>query len=839
MKNRVVYRSLLHFLFLACLPALAEVTLPRVVDSNMVLQRGQPVPIWGWAAPGERVTVEFGNQTKHATADRNGRWEVRLKSLTASAVPAEMVVAGDNRIVLTNILVGEVWLCSGQSNMEKPIGQQPGQKPVPNYLEELASSDFPQIRLFKVEKKMAWEPARDVSSKGWFLCNSNSNETLKFSAAAYFFGRKIHRELGVPVGLIESAWGGTRIEPWTPPVGFEGVRALKGKIDYPGADTKLSNQTPTALYNAMIAPLVPFAFRGALWYQGESNTIDNPDGPIYAEKMRALIEGWRKLWGMGKFPFYYVQLAPFTYYSDRARPRADSPERLPEMWETQTAALKIPKTGMIVITDLVKNVKDIHPVNKQDVGDRLARLALAKDYGRKDVVWSGPTYRKAKFEKGRAVISFDHVDGGLESRDGQPLTWFAIAGADKVFVSAKAVIEGDSVVVSSPEVADPVAVRFAWNETAMPNLGNGAGLPARPFRTDQYPITALDPARAAAAYFSDWPADVAPAKVGERMARNFLPRAFRYQTNPAKAHLGVIYPEVCAWYGSLTVAHLTGDPKLTESLIRKFDPLLEAAGSTNINRSAHVDYRVFAIVPLQIYLETKDRRYLELGLSLADAQWESTTPDGITAEARYWIDDMYMIPALQVQAFRASGEPKYLDRAALAMAAYFDQLQQPNGLFYHGTNAPFYWGRGNGWMAAGSAELLRDLRKDHPKYARILAGHRKMMSALLADQAQDGMWRQLIDKPESWPETSGSAMFAFAFVTGVKGGWLEADKYGPAARKAWIALAGYLDDQANLREVCVGTNKGDSEQFYLDRPRAIGDLHGQAAMLWAASALLR
>ncbi len=261
------------------------------------------------------------------------------------------------------------------------------------------------------------------------------------------------------------------------------MRALEGKIQFPAPDTKLDNRIPTALYNAMIAPLAPFALRGALWYQGESNIIDTPDGPIYADKMRALIEGWRKVWGQGNFPFYYVQLAPFTYFSDREKPRADTPERLAEMWEAQAGALRIPKTGMIVTTDLVDNVKDIHPVNKQDIGKRLARLALAKDYGRKDVVWSGPVYRKAKFEPGRAVLSFDHADGGLVSKDGQPLTWFTIAGSDGQFVAANAVIEGRTVVVSSPEVPEPKAVRFAWHEKAMPNLFNTAGLPARPFRT--------------------------------------------------------------------------------------------------------------------------------------------------------------------------------------------------------------------------------------------------------------------------------------------------------------------------------------------------------------------
>lgn len=343
----------------------------------------------------------------------------------------------------------------------------------------------------------------------------------------------------------------------------------------------------------------------------------------------------------------------------------------------------------------------------------------------------------------------------------------------------------------------------------------------------------------APACFSDWPKDADPAAVGKKVAENFLPRKFRYETMPSKASLGVIYPEAIAWYGALTVAGLTHDVELRDKLVAKFEPLLTPPGSEKVNRRAHVDYRVFGAVPLEIFMQTKDPRCLVLGKGLADAQWENTTPDGITAEARYWIDDMYMIPLVQTQAFRATKDLKYLDRAALTMAAYFDRMQQENGLFFHGENAHFYWGRGNGWMAAGSAELLRSLPEDHPRRERILAGYRKMMKGLLGYQADNGLWRQLIDKPESWEETSGSAMFAFAMVTGVKNGWLDEKTYGPAARKAWLALVGMLDKDGNLREVCVGTDKGFSEQFYLERPRTAGDLHGQSPMMWTASALLR
>jgi unsaturated rhamnogalacturonyl hydrolase len=331
----------------------------------------------------------------------------------------------------------------------------------------------------------------------------------------------------------------------------------------------------------------------------------------------------------------------------------------------------------------------------------------------------------------------------------------------------------------------------------------------------------------------DWPPGTSPREIGKRVAENFAARPFE------RSKAFVIYPEVCAWYGSLTFAQLAGDTDLGDRLVRKFDPLLTPEGSKNISPDAHVDYRVFGAVPLEIYLQTKDPRFLQLGRSFADKQWETTTTDGITTEARYWIDDMYMITALQVQAYRATGEAKYLDRAALAMVAYLDKLQQPNGLFFHALDARYYWSRGNGWMAAGTAELLRALPKNHPRRARILQGYQRMMASLLRYQGKDGLWRQLLDDPAAWPETSGTGMFTFAMVTGVKNGWLDGKTYGRAARRAWLGLVGYIDEQGNVREVCAGTPKGSSVQYYLDRPRNVGDLHGQAPILWTASALLR
>lgn len=358
-------------------------------------------------------------------------------------------------------------------------------------------------------------------------------------------------------------------------------------------------------------------------------------------------------------------------------------------------------------------------------------------------------------------------------------------------------------------------------------------------------LSAQDQVQAQSDYFRNWPAGTSPREVGKRVAENFVARRLEYEQGKRKY---VIYPEVCAWYGSLTVAQLTRDNDLKTRLIQKFDSLLTAEGSLHINQEPHVDNRVFGEVSLEIYLQTKDRKYLEIGQSLADRQWEKTTPDGITAEARYWIDDMYMITAVQVQAYRATGDAKYIDRAATTMAAYLDKLQQPNGLFYHAPDSKFYWGRGNGWVAAGMAELLRSLPKNHPRRARILKGYRTMMASLLKYQATDGLWRQLIDHPEVWAETSSTGMFTFAMVSGVKSGWLAPRVYGPAARKAWLGLVQHLGKDANVTDVCIGTNKANQEvgpdvnaqmKFYLDRPRRVGDLHGQAPILWSASALMR
>jgi len=332
--------------------------------------------------------------------------------------------------------------------------------------------------------------------------------------------------------------------------------------------------------------------------------------------------------------------------------------------------------------------------------------------------------------------------------------------------------------------------------------------------------------------FRNWPAGASPTEVGKRVAERFVSTVELRQDT-------AVYPAICTWYGALAFAQLTNDKSLLEKLVAEFDEQFTPGFADFLLAKQHVDYSVAGAIPLEIYLSSKNSKYLTTGVAFANHQWQSPLPDGLSRETRFWIDDMYMITILEVQAYRATGDKKYLDHAAQEMMAYLDQLQQPNGLFYHAPDAPFFWGRGNGWVAAGMTELLRSLPANDPYRSRIMTAYLKMMKSLLDFQAGDGMWRQLLDHPEAWPESSSTGMFTFAMVTGVKKGWLDEKTYGPAARKGWLALVKHLDPNADITDVCEGTGRKNDLNYYLERKRNTGDLHGQAPILWCASALLR
>jgi sialate O-acetylesterase len=489
MKTKTITSYLTTIILLSLgLNLSAEVKLPNVIGNDMVLQRDLPVPIWGWADNGEEVTVSFAGQSKTAKPGKNGKWMVKLSALKANSKPAILTINGSNEIKLDNILVGEVWICSGQSNMEWRLSGTTNAK------EEVAASDHPLIRLFDVPGHTTSPKPQEEGRGNWQVCNPKTSGG--FSAVGYFFGRRLHKELDVPVGLIGSNWGGTRIEPWTTLAGFESVPELadiaKKVKDYK-ADTKVGGGSPSAIYNSMVHPLAPFAMRGGIWYQGESNGGEHMS---YYHKKHALVNGWRKVFQNKDLGFYWVQLANFQ----QPKNNPAGGDGWAKIREAQTKALDIPHTGMAVAIDLADahNPRDIHPRNKQDVGGRLAQWALHQTYGKKDLVPTGPLYKGHKIKGGKVHLSFDHVGKGLmvgkktkleptaEVKGGK-LEHFSIAGEDKKWVWADATIEGDVVVVSSKEVKKPVAVRYGFTmNPANANLYNRDGIPASPFRTDDW-----------------------------------------------------------------------------------------------------------------------------------------------------------------------------------------------------------------------------------------------------------------------------------------------------------------------------------------------------------------
>ena len=498
-------------LLLTASPLLAEVKLASPFTSHMVLQRDMKVPVWGTADAGERVTVEFAGQKISTKAGADGKWRVELKALKASAESRTLTVTGGHTtqpIKLDDVLVGEVWLASGQSNMDfsmsKKVKYFAG---VTNEEQEIAAANYPLIRMFTGNAAKAYAPQSNVGGE-WKVCSPETAPA--FSAVAYFFARDLQTEIKVPVGIVTEASGASTAESWIRRETMAADPQLKPMLDRFDAavqsfrtnpppvvvpprseDMSATNAAPasrrrgggprnpvqdqhnaTVLFNGMINPVIPFAIRGVIWYQGESIVGGDAGRVLYPRMQATLIRDWRKLWGEGDFPFYIVQLAGQEAASNN-----------PLVREAQATVLLLPNTGMAVTTD-IGEVKNVHPKNKQDVGDRLARIALANVYGRK-IEFSGPAYESMKVEGGAIRVKFSHLGGGLVVKNGEPLKWFVIAGTDMKFVPAEAKIDGGSVVVSSAEVTAPVAVRYAWvNFPDGCNLFNAAGLPAAQFRTD-------------------------------------------------------------------------------------------------------------------------------------------------------------------------------------------------------------------------------------------------------------------------------------------------------------------------------------------------------------------
>ncbi|GEP98472.1 sialate O-acetylesterase [Chitinophaga cymbidii] len=451
-------------LLCTALSSYSNIRLPKIIASNMVLQQKDKVKIWGWADPYEKITVtaSWDHKTYEATGSRDARWEVEMETPAAGG-PYTITLKGKNTIVLNNVLLGEVWICSGQSNMEMC-----GQWGLQDIKAELPSAHFSNIRFFHIPKTTAPYPQEDCTGE-WTACDSITLQT--FSAVGYFFGKRVSKELNVPVGLIAASWGGTAAEIWTPdsivrhnPVLKQAAKKIKpsGMCPY----------EPGYAFNAMIAPLTRYAIAGAIWYQGENNT---EAASTYKPLFTAMIDGWRAAWKRD-FPFYFVQIAPFRY-------KLQNTGAL--LREAQLQSAQHHKTGMVVITDLVSDTNNVHPANKHDVGLRLANLALADTYHRQGIVYLSPVFNSMRIRGNKAVITFDHAENGLMIK-GKTATEWLIAGEDKVFYPATVSIRQQTVTVSSKNVKAPVAVRYGFRDAAMGNLFSREGLPVAPFRTDDW-----------------------------------------------------------------------------------------------------------------------------------------------------------------------------------------------------------------------------------------------------------------------------------------------------------------------------------------------------------------
>ncbi|TKC10920.1 sialate O-acetylesterase [Pedobacter polaris] len=441
----------------------------------MVLQRDKPINIWGFGAVSEKVTVNFAGQTKTIVTDTKGNWLIVLAPLKTSATPQKMTISGSNKIELTNILVGEVWLCSGQSNMEYAMRKlakipKPKNEKLGFPADEVAKAKNKQIRIFLVNRKALIKP--DSVHKSWAIAQDSA--LRNFSAVGYFFAKELQEKLGIPIGIISSAVPGSAIEPWISNEAFANEPFFKGQ--------KIGND-PSKFYTPMVEPLNKFALRGFLWYQGETNCFLG-ETISYAYKMKALITSWRKAWNDDKMPFYYVQIAPYNYSKTTGKVIMTS-DTEPGFWEAQAQLLRLPNTGTVITTDLNDNQEDLHPTYKWEIGRRLSLWALARTYHQK-INFSGPIYKKNRVYENYLILSFEHI-GFFVSKERDQFEGFEIANKDGKFIKAKAFQKGNEIIVSSPEIANPKYVRYNWTENPTGNFYSN-GLPALPFRTNN-PLT--------------------------------------------------------------------------------------------------------------------------------------------------------------------------------------------------------------------------------------------------------------------------------------------------------------------------------------------------------------
>lgn len=800
MKKLIKISVFLVMGLLASFSAEAKVTLPAIFSDNMVLQQNAQVNVWGKAAPGERVTVKpsWTDQTVTAKTAVNGKWAVKLK--TPQAMTNQSVtVSGENEITINNVLIGEVWLCTGQSNMEFPVSRHPDVKwktGMLNEEEEMKDADYPEIRLFRVEHQLAHQGEADDCEGRWLVCNPKN--LFDFSAVGFVFGRKLHKELKMPVGLIQSTWGGTHAESWTKmdvmkknplyadvlkDFALEGVKQQKNYC-----------KVPATLWNGMIHPILGYTIKGNIWYQGESNSIRSDK---YQQVFTNLINSWRKEWKQPDMPFYFVQIAP--HYGQPAAIR----EAQLNTWQS---GLK--HVGMAVITDVGDSL-DIHPRNKTVAGERLAAWALAQDYG-KDVPYAGPLFKSMKVEGNKAVLSFDYAEGGLMTPDGEPVKGVIIAGEDRRFYPAKAEIKGGVFEVSVPQVSRPVAVRYAYCNFFRVNLYNKAGFPATPFRTDTWQPDS----------YARWFAD-------SEMVR--FPQA--YQLDHGK-RLFFGYAQGVGCCAMLKMWKKTGERRYFDYVEQWADSLINDKGEIHLYRveTYNIDYINSGKVLFDLYRETGKEKYkMAMDALIRQMKNHPRTLEGaywhkLVYQHQIWLDGLYMASPFLAQYGVEFDKPEWIDEAVkqftLCQKHTYDDK---TGLYHHAWDesksqrwanpetghSPNFWGRSIGWWFMAMVDALDFIPESHDGHAKLIGWIQGLAEVLPQYQDKNGLWYQVLDQPKrkgNFPEASVTTQFMYAYAKAVNKGYIDA-KYRAVAEKAFNGLKSKLmvirqDGTLNLTRCC-------------------------------------
>ena len=768
------------FIFFVLCPITAKITLPAIFSDNMVLQQNTQVNVWGKAAPSEKITVKASWTDKVVTvkAGANGKWTVKLKT-PAAAKNQSVTVNGENSITINNVLIGEVWLCTGQSNMEFPVCKHPDMKwmtGMETEEEEMKDADYPEFRLFHVEHQLAPDGEMDDCQGKWLVCNPKS--LYDFSAVGFVFGRKLHKELNVPVGMIQSTWGGTHAESWTK------MDVMKNNPLYTDVleEFALKNvkqqkgycKVPATLWNGMIKPILGYTVKGNIWYQGESNAIR---AEKYQQVFTNMINSWRKEWKQPDMPFYFMQIAPH-----KGQPAAIREAQL----KTWQSGLK--NVGMAVITDAGDST-DIHPRNKRVAGERLALWALAGQYGKK-VVCSGPLFKTMKVEGDKAVLSFDYAEDGLMTPNNEPVKGFLIAGADRRFYPATAVIRGSQLEVSAPQVEVPVAVRYAFCNFFRVNLYNKAGLPAVPFRSD-----AWEPGS-----YARWFAD-------SEMRR--FPQA--YQLDHGK-RLFFGYAQGVGCCAMLQMWRATGERRYYDYVKQWVDSLINEQGEIHLYDMAayNLDFINSGKVLFDLYRETGDERYKKaMDVLIRQLKNQPRTLEGgfwhkLVYQHQMWLDGLYMASPFLAQYGAEFNKPEWIDEAVKQFRlCHKHTYDAKTGLYHHAWDesksqrwadpetghSPNFGGRRIGWWFMALVDALDFIPEDHPGRADMI-GYIKGLAEALPKYQRGGLWYQVIDQPKrkgNFPEASVTTQCMYAYAKAVNKGYIDA-KYRTVAEKALQGL---------------------------------------------------